>query len=191
MPIIATRASAAYGAGFAAITAAPFVLEGSYDALASVTLNASVYGGISFVAIPSGYKHLQIRQMSLTTADLVQPQMRFNSDGGNNYSRHSLYSAGSSAGVYGAASVGNLVVGGLNTGNNTTNPYVCVIDIYDYDSTTKYKTMTSLSGTDRNGTGEIGFHTGVWLNTAAITSVTMDCGGTYAANSSFALYGVK
>jgi hypothetical protein len=130
---------------------------------------------------------------ALTTASTVQPQMRLNSDTGANYSRHSLYAdGGGSAAAYGLASVNQLVLGGLATGMDATYPYVCVIDILDYASTSKYKTMRSFSGTDRNGSGEIGLHSGVWMNSAsAVSSVSIISSGTYNTNSIFALYGIK
>jgi hypothetical protein len=192
MPIIATRASAAYGAGFGAITTVPYLGPfDAYVALASVRLTASL-AEIVFSSIPTDYQHLQIRMTALSTTSNVQPHMRLNGDATASYSRHNYYSTGSSSAVYGAASVNQFTIGGLSVGMNTTDPYTCVIDIFDFASSTKNKTMTSLSGTDRNGTGEIGFHTGVWVNTAPITSVTILAdGNSYAANSTFALYGVK
>lgn len=169
----------------------PWEPDGAYDSLATVTVPSGGLASIEFAAIPNTYKHLQIRMMALTTASTIQPQMRFNSDAGTNYSRHSLYGDGGLAAAYGQASVNQLIIGGLAVGMNSTNPYVCVIDILDYSSSLKNKTMRSLSGTDRNGTGEIGLHSGVWLNTAPVTSVSVISSGTYAQYTQISLYGVK
>ena len=169
----------------------PWQPEGAYDSLATMTVGTTATT-IDFTGIPNTYKHLQVRIMALTTASTIQPQMRFNNDTAANYTRHSLYGDGTAAAAYGAASVNQLVVGGLSVGMNTTNPYVCVIDILDYSSTSKYKTMRSLSGTDRNGSGEIGLHSGTWMNSAsAISSISIISSGTYNTNSTFSLYGVK
>lgn len=177
--------------GILASSRLAFEPAGAYDSLATVTLSASATS-VTFSGIPSGYKHLQIRMAALTTASTIQPQMRFNGDTGANYSRHSLYGDGGSAAAYGLASVNQLVIGGLATGMDATYPYSCIIDILDYSSTSKNKTMRSLSGTDRNGSGEIGLHSGVWMNSAnGITNLSIISTGTYNTNSTFALYGVK
>jgi hypothetical protein len=165
----------------------------SFESIFSSTLSSS-QSSVVWSSIPQTFTHLQIRITALTTASTIQPQMRVGNgsvDTGANYSRHSLYGNGAAAAAYGAASVNQYVIGGLDTGMNTTNPYVCVIDLLNYTSTNMYKTVRSLSGTDRNGSGEIGLHSGVWMSTSAINIISILSSGTYAQYSSFALYGVK
>lgn len=163
----------------------------SFESIATVTINSGTQSSILFTSIPSGYKHLQVRILGLTTASLIQPQMRFNGDSSATYTRHSLYGDGTVAAAYGAASVNQIVVGGLSVGMDATYPYVCVIDILDYASTSKNKTVRSLSGSDKNGSGEIGLHSGAWLSTSAVTSISIISAGTYNTYSNFALYGIK
>jgi hypothetical protein len=66
-------------------------------------------------------------------------------------------------------------------------------DFLDYTSTTKNKTIRSLLGQDNNGSGYIQFQSDLWINTAAITSLTiLSTGGDYINQySQFALYGIK
>ena len=67
-----------------------------------------------------------------------------------------------------------------------------VIDILDYANTNKYKTSRGLSGYDANGSGLLYLASGLWMNTAAITSIEItDALGNFATNSTFALYGIK
>jgi hypothetical protein len=73
------------------------------------------------------------------------------------------------------------------------NNYGCVIiDILDYTNTNKYKTVRSLGGYDNNGSGYTALFSGLWLNTAAITSIQV--GALYVSDniySRISVYGIK
>ena len=77
-----------------------------------------------------------------------------------------------------------------NASNSVTS---AVIDILDYKNTNKYKTARTLSGQDTNGAGIIQLLSGVWMSTAAISTLTLFTVSAFniATNSSFSLYGVK
>lgn len=202
MPIIAGRASAAYGAGFAAITASPYAGPfGAYDSLASITLDSTTTS-VSFTAIPDGYKHLQIRAIAKNSAaasgyDYIHAT--YNADTGNNYSLHYIY--GNGAGTTSTFASGNTGLAYSRVGNlaqnNTTSVFgTSIIDIFDYASTVKNKTIRSLSGHDANGNnsdGVIHAYSSSWFNTTSpITSIRLfPANGSFVAYSSFALYGVK
>jgi hypothetical protein len=136
-----------------------------------------------------------IAKDSYTASDGVQTLgVRFNSDTGSNYAAHRLRGNGTSASAAGSASVTVMDSSPIiNVYGNLANYYgVAVIDIIDYASTTKYKTLRSFTGADINGTGQVALSSGLWMNTAAITSISItqwiqDC----AAGSTFALYGIK
>jgi hypothetical protein len=74
-----------------------------------------------------------------------------------------------------------------------------VIDILDYKNTNKNKVFKTLIGYDINGTagtssygGAVSLCSGLWLNTSAITSITLAPEGfSWIADTSFALYGIK
>jgi hypothetical protein len=68
-----------------------------------------------------------------------------------------------------------------------------VIDILDYKNTNKYKTVRILSGTEyNNSNGGVSFNSGLWQNTDAITTITLQpSGANFAEYSQFALYGIK
>lgn len=196
MPIIAGRASAAYGAGFAAITAAPYLGPyGAYDSITSVTVPSSGVARISFTDIPTGYKHLQLRmhtRASSGTEDNIA--IRFNSDTAANYSWHYIYSGGGggAASTGASANVDNLFV--LQTAGSSASSYIfgsAIIDILDFNSITKKKTVRSVNGYDRNGSGFTFHQSGFWNNTAAITNIDIFPTNGFAENTSIALYGVK
>jgi len=52
--------------------------------------------------------------------------------------------------------------------------------------------MRAISGFDNNGSGTIGLTSGLFVDTNPITSIKLKwSGNNFAANSSFALYGIQ
>lgn len=177
--------------------------SGAYDSIATVTVGAGGTANIEFTSIPSTYTHLQIRfnaQTNRGTYGVDEFRLQVNSDTGNNYARHRLAGTGSSVEanattstsyINSQGSIGTTTAGAAFFGGG-------VIDILDYANTSKYKTFRTLNGADINGTiagfgGSIGFASGLWQNTNAITSIKMypDAGTLWTQYSSFALYGIR
>jgi hypothetical protein len=155
---------------------------------------------VEFVGIPSGYKHLQIRIMARTNRASVydQPDIRFNSDAtsGNYYVAHQLGADGSGIGTNAGGTGTRLSFQRLSGNTAGANMYgAMIIDILDYTSTVKHKTVRAFAGTDQRGSGELYFSSGLWFpsTVSAITSITItpNTGPNWLVNSSFALYGVK
>ena len=175
----------------------PWSPEGAYDALATITLSAST-ASVTFAGIPSGYKHLQIRAIaknSAASAGYDYVHATFNGDTGSNYSLHYLYGNGASAIGAGNSGLTYSRVGNLAQ-LNTTNVFgASIIDILDYSSSAKHKTVRSLAGHEANGNnsdGVVHLYSSAWSNTNPITSITFfPPSGSFVANSTFALYGVK
>ena len=188
MPIIAGRASAAYGAGFSRVVTAGYAGPfGAYDSLATITLGATAVSSISFGGIPSGYKHLQIRAF-YKCSGTDNPLVRLNGDSSGIYSWHHLYGDGSAANNNGTGSQ-TFIYFGYST--NSTNPNAAIIDILDYNNANKYNTLRTLAGQDNNGGGEVALWSGSYQSLSAINSVSLVTTGTFTQYSSFALYGVK
>ena len=170
--------------------------EGAYDALATVTLSASA-SSVTFVGIPSGYKHLQIRAIAKTdraeTDDVIL--MQFNGDTAANYSWHWLRGNGSVAASGATANASNISIQYGASGNSgATNVFAAsIVDILDYENTNKNKTTRTLNGMDLNGSGWIYLQSGNWRSTSAVTSITLNrqYGSNFNQYSSFALYGIK
>jgi hypothetical protein len=166
----------------------------SYESIASQAISGT--NTLTFSSIPSTYKHLQIRYLSIFTVANVQIRMGFNGDYGSssNYTRHYLYGDGSATGASGSANFPFTYAKQDINAASTTYPWVGIIDIIDYASTTKYKTTRVLCGGDANsaGTGDIQLNSGLWQDTTAINSITLQLSsGNYSSGSTFALYGIK
>lgn len=191
MPILGIMASA--------MSANLWQPEGAYDSLATVTLSTAT-SSVTFAGIPSTYKHLQFRlftKESGTGTGGPNIVAVLNSDTTyTNYRSHYLQGNGSSPGAGEVQASGYYCLVGNTVPSNAsyTNMFAgMVLDVLDYANTSKNKTLRSLWGHDRNGSGEVGIDSSLWINTAAITSISFSVvgGSNFVTNSSFALYGVK
>jgi hypothetical protein len=164
----------------------------SYESIASATGTGSS-ASITFSSIPSTYAALQIRfnATSSNSGDLFQ--IRFNSDTGANYARHQFAANGTNVTSSSATGSSVIWVFGPRVGViNTSYMAAGVVDIQDYTSTSKYKTVKSLTGIDGNSSGEVDFMSGLWLSTSAINSITfLTNGGNFTTASTVSLYGIK
>ena len=171
---------------------------GSYESIATVTA-AGGETSITFSSIPSTYKHLQIRgigKANFSSVASLWATLNFNGDTtAANYANHQLIGDGSTVTASGATATGNIQVMSLVSNNAAeTNMFgAAIIDIHDYASTTKNKTVRSFTGDSRNSTtGRVELDSGLWLSTAAVTSITLNRPGfPFVAGSVFSLYGIK
>lgn len=154
---------------------------------------------VSFTNIPSGYKHLQIRCIGRTdranSGGGDYASIRFNGDSGSNYAYHEIYGNGTTAGAQAGASQTFGFLERLADAGATSGMFgAIVVDILDYSNVYKYKTVRNLGGYDNNSTGgSVMLGSSLWMNTAAINSITLAPGGgtNFVINSRFSLYGVK
>jgi hypothetical protein len=174
---------------------------GSFESIATATGTGSS-ATITFSSIPSTYKHLQIRGIyrdtrTVNTID-VPISIRFNSDSGGNYISHQLTGNGSAAS---AASSGtgddkiNIYNAGVTDGTSAGIVGASIIDIIDYASTTKNKTVRGFAGGDANTAStdfKVSLSSGLWINTAAVTSITVfGTAANLSTSTVFSLYGIK
>ena len=153
MPIIAGRASAAYGAGFGKVLGgSTFEIQGSYDAIGSVTTTGSTTQIVTLSGIPTNYRHLEIRA-TMNCTEVNNMYMRFGNSGvadeGGNYAWHQLYGDGGSTLASNGSGSASFMYIGYNF--NTAYPNTAIITIPDYSSVTKNKTMKYVAANDRNG----------------------------------------
>jgi hypothetical protein len=167
------------------------------DPIAMVEVGSGGSSTITFSSIPATYTHLQLRGIARTDrSDGNQDalKIRFNSDTGNNYVNHYLLGNGSSASASGATGISGVFADGITNTNSAANCFgAFVIDILDYANTNKYKTNRALSGREDNTVGAVWFESGLWVNTNAISSITIipNTGPNFVQYSHFALYGIK
>jgi len=114
----------------------------AYELISTTVLSA--FATSVTLTIPSGYKHIQIRTLIHNDNGNEPVRMRVNGDTGTNYASHRLQ--GNSSNVTSAAYLSNpfMYVTSLSVG--ATQPSPGIIDLLDYSSTTKYKTVRGLSG---------------------------------------------
>lgn len=149
---------------------------------------------VTFSSIPSNYQHLQIRFNARSTfaSATAALRIRFNSDTTSaNYVYHRLFGDGTTATAAAATSAGYIYINSHTSASATSNQFgVGIIDIHDYGSTTKNKTVRAFAGNDRNGGGDSNLISGLWINTAAVSSIELTTNGTsFLTGSTFALYG--
>lgn len=172
-----------------------------YESIATFTVGAGGSSSIDFTSIAGTYSHLQLRVMMRSTtvaAGTDDMWLRFNSDTGSNYSRHVLQGDGTSA-TAGANTTQTRIPFGnsIPRASSAANVFgVAVIDILDYTSTNKNKTVRGLYGSNENTTStnfRVALNSGLWYATpAAITSITLlPEANNFAQYSSFSLYGIK
>jgi hypothetical protein len=177
MPILGTVASQ--------FSSKPF---GSYESIATFTPTSGTQ--VEFTNIPSGYASLQLRINLFTPDNQDYPVFRFNNDSGTNYSLHYWATTGSGTAAGGTGAASSFFSTLAPNGTSPTRPNVIIIDIFDYASTTKYKTVKSFggaSGTD--GTGVLNVSGAQWRSNDAITSILMS--RSFGSGTSIALYGIK
>jgi hypothetical protein len=169
---------------------------GAYDSIATATGTGSS-DTITFSSIPQTYTHLQIRIFAkgANTGNGVGTgsAMVFNGDTTTtNYRRHSIN--GFATGVSANNGNDNAFWDIIGSASGLSDMYaVNVIDILDYTNTSKTKVVRNLLGEDTNGNGSrLGPLSGLWNNTSAITSISLQSfGGNFLTPTHIALYGIK
>jgi hypothetical protein len=139
--------------------------------------------------LPQTYRDLRlviVARSSGSSTDYVSVSL--NGDTGANYARIQMYGDGSTASSSGTSS--NIVQGTIPISTSaSTDVGVMTLDFLDYSATDKHKpwlTRNSRATTEAFAQGNR------WMNSAAITSITLTTytGSNFAAGSSFYLYGV-
>lgn len=181
MPILGTLASSVQK------------ITGSFESIAATTL-ASSTGTVTFSSIPSDYKSLQIRAIARSTfgqntGDQVTVQV--NGVTGSSYSYHYINANGTNVDADGYATQTTMGLGyAPNDGVTASTFGAFIIDVYDYASTSKFKTFKAFGGYNSNGQGILRLQSGLFQSTNAITSISLTH-NTFKTGSVFALYGIK
>lgn len=173
----------------------------SYESIATFTATGGETTA-SFTSIPSTYSSLQIRWIAKDTQTTFNGDgnmlLRFNGDTSSNYVNHNLsgngtsVSSGWSGGLSGEISL-------IGADNRSFTGYANmfgagILDIIDYASTSKYKTIKSFQGTEANVSStsfRITLNSGFWLSTSAINQINLSPQTSYVAGTKIALYGLK
>ncbi len=179
---------------FSAAGAGGGAAAGAYE-LIETTILSSAANSITFSSIPATYKHLQIRytvQDSDTGTTDTSAYIRLNGDTGANYSRHSLHGTGSVVQSNAGVSYSNIDNAWIPSAGGTTGAWAgYVVDVLDYASTSKNKTVRSIGGFVNSGATRVRLVSGAWYNTAAVNAIQIrDANLNFSIGSRFSLYGI-
>jgi len=166
-------------------------IPGMYESIATVTVGAGGLTNITFTSIPQTYSHLQLRgtiNQAYSSNDNGYAAVELNNVGVSR--RHFLWGTGSAANGYSDTSSSMLDTILTSTATTTFAPFI--LDILDYTSTSKVKTLRALTGWDNNGSGNVYLTSGLWNSTSAVNSISLlGSNGNYRQFSQVALYGIK
>jgi len=182
--------------GIWASGAQPAANATSFESIATVSVGSGGAADVEFTSIPADYTHLQLRVIGRTAkaSGNDYAKLTFNNVGGTSYATHYLWGTGSSVQFHAFTSSSFIYldfVTGTSQLSNSFSAYV--LDILDYANTNKNKTVRWLGGQDLNGDGVIILQSGLFNNTAAISSIKLvpNSATNWLQYSHFALYGIK
>lgn len=167
----------------------------SFENIASFTPTTGT--SITFSSIPQTYKSLQIRVFAgtqQTTNDTLR--MRLNGVTTSSYWAHNIYGTGASAAAEGFGVAQTSIYPIVFLPASDSNAFGgAIIDIIDYSSTSKNKTVRYFSGHDTNNTfgGRVYLGSGLILSTSAVSSITFftENSSNFRTGTTIALYGIK
>jgi hypothetical protein len=169
----------------------------AFDSISTTTLSVDT-ATVTFSSIPGTYQHLQIRYLakqSTSGSFGTSIDIRLNDVTATNYTRHNLYGNGAAVTSDGATALTSVRCLSIGCESSTANIFgIGIIDIHDYASSSKRKTITMSGGWDNNGSGVVGLNSGVLSSNTAVTSISIGIGNfstNFKAGSTFALYGIK
>ena len=175
--------------------------QNDFQSIATVVVPSGGQSSVTFSNIPQNYTHLQLRATARSTrsdqnGSFFELQVGSGSaDVGANYFWHFLNGNGTTTvGALGRATQNWIEVDRYATAADPAGVFGSVIvDIFDYASIAKNKTVRYLGGYDTVTAGEVYFGSGTWSNyNTAINTITLTEGsGSFAQYSQFALYGIK
>jgi hypothetical protein len=163
---------------------------GAYE-LISTAFGTGSSGVITFSSIPSDYKHLQIRYTAKNSSTANRMNLTMNGITSASYAGHNLLGNGTSATstAFTSQTAAPMVESMSAAGTNFAS--AGVIDILDYNSTTKNKTIKAIYGMVAV-TNRLYLMSGALFNTAAVTSITLTTSANnFDSVSRFSLYGIK
>jgi hypothetical protein len=172
---------------------------GDYELITTVFPNGTI-GSVVFNSIPQNYRHLQIRY-SVRNNEAFDSLRGFflhlfNSSQdlalGNNYRSHMLSGNGSTVSSSAQAADWRIAQDVVPANNSTANSFGSgVIDILDYTSTTKNKTVRWFAGSTASSASRVAIISGARFLTDAVSSITAYSNGNFVNGSRVSLYGIR
>lgn len=158
-------------------------MASTYEPISTTTLGSNT-ATVTFSSIPSTYTDLVlVFAGTMTTTNLIV--MQFNGDTGTNYSETTLQGNGTTASSQRHSSATYIYLTSTNVGTGQING---IIQVQNYSNTTTNKTALARINSASDVTAAT---VGLWRSTAAINSVSVISGSSFATGATFTLYGIK
>lgn len=165
----------------------------SFASIATFAFTDNSSASVSFTAIPQNYTHLQLRvfargSAAATTQDIL---ITFNGDTSSSYWQyHQMFSTGANSYSNYGTTAANMIAHTIPAASALASAFgSAIIDIHDYTSPNKNKSIKSLQGYNLNGSGNSVFRSNMYTGLAPISSITLAVSN-FAQYSHIALYGL-
>ena len=158
----------------------------TYEALQTITLGTGTFS-ITFSNIPATYRDLSLVINGGRDTGTAGVQLRFNGDSGSNYRWLTGSGDGTNDYYVNSDSYQTFMPTGWYGNFNPTFTHLSVVEILEYASTDKFKTIFSRSNRAGQGVDFIG---GNWASLTAINSIQVILGGSIAGTT-VSLYGIE
>jgi len=161
----------------------------TYEAIATVTVGSGGAANIQFTSIPQTYTDLVLKVCARSDGADDYGQITFNSSSAN-FTRKFILGLGSSIQNSSFSNNSFLTV---NPSGYTANTFANVEYYIPNYAGSNYKSLNLDAVTENNATSASTILQAVlWSNTAAITSISMNCNtGNFVQYSTATLYGIK
>jgi len=189
MPILGTLASSVQK------------ITGSFESIATATVTTSGVRTLNFSSIPSTYKSLQIRGIVRVTApsetSMRSMLIKLNNSTTTTSAYHWIQGNGSTVGASANSGTTSIYADVLIPTGAGANPDfgAFTMDLIDYASTTKNKTMRMYFGGNHSGYSAdsvIWLQSALWIDTTAVNRLTFDSPSfDFVVGSTLSLYGIK
>lgn len=164
----------------------------TYKKITTVTVTGATAASVEFTSIPATYTDVLVLASLRSNEAQIETNATISFNGsGSNKSARTLYGGGSGSGV--SYTYASEIYLWLSGGNSTASTFGnALIYIPNYAGSTN-KSLSIDSVMENNATtSSMAMTAGLWSNTAAITSITITCGGgSFVTNSTATLYGIK
>lgn len=169
-------------------------MANTYVAIQTVAVGATSQASIDFTSIPATYTDLivlcSLRNATASTAQSGWVKFNGSSTG---YSHRYLGADGASASSANDAAATRIYIGQVAGANATASTFANVLIYISNYASANYKSVYVDGAQETNATTAYATLTaGLWSNTAAITSISLETtAGNYTQYSTATLYGIK
>ena len=186
MPLLSTLAGArGFGRGFVS------QISNTFELIETITTQSSSVQFANLSSYSSTYEHLQIRISARSASNGTRVLLRFNGDASASYSQHALYAGFGGVGTY--AQTSRTQMDDIVFLPASSQPFaVSIADILDPFNPNKNTTVRTFLG-QYVTIPDVALISGLWNNTAAITSITLFTAGSqnFSSGTRFSLYGLR